>query len=247
MQPMASAARLLCIGPDPVLLKTRKWVLETRFQVEIAFTVSGVQEVVSKQRFDEVVLCHSLRHRERLAISELVKLNNRSATILQLGFATSDRSFRNQNVVEEIPSALLEKISGLIGRLGRLFSPWLLPRWVRPIFDIARRAVTHSFAASDKAFFIAISYRFLAFTLGGAQAAAWGITSVNGLPGVPRSRRHKEKGRSGHSALNRFLVSRALTREIQNHSLRRKIPWRPLLDAVFISAASLRIRNSQRK
>lgn len=60
---------ILCVGRDPVLLKTRRLALVTAgYAVESVASTTGAIERVFQGDFDLILLCTSLREEERLPL-----------------------------------------------------------------------------------------------------------------------------------------------------------------------------------
>jgi hypothetical protein len=55
---------ILCIGHDETLLKTRQWILERQFRVEVVNDLTGLALLVRRHRFDLVIFCQTLSFAE---------------------------------------------------------------------------------------------------------------------------------------------------------------------------------------
>lgn len=57
-------SRLLCMGHDPLLNRTRKLIFEKCFDVTLASALEEAVSLLAEQRFDLVLLCYSLTDEE---------------------------------------------------------------------------------------------------------------------------------------------------------------------------------------
>lgn len=81
---MFPQAGILCVGHDPTLLQTRKWMLEGQFEVELADTLTEALNVLRSRTFDLVLLCHSLNDLECKMICDAVFSQAPATRVLQL-------------------------------------------------------------------------------------------------------------------------------------------------------------------
>jgi hypothetical protein len=70
---MKSEAQVLLVGKDEMLLQTRKLILGTYFQVEIAGRVSHAAQMMAERKFDLIVLCESLSGDECERVAEIAR------------------------------------------------------------------------------------------------------------------------------------------------------------------------------
>jgi CheY-like chemotaxis protein len=116
---MLPKARILCVGHDPMLLQTRKWMLEGEFEVEIADTVPQALELLAipdSHLFDLILLCHSLNDAECKRICDAVFSEGTNTRVLQLNEGWRDlRTLSGplDQVSAARPQTLLQKISEL--------------------------------------------------------------------------------------------------------------------------------------
>jgi DNA-binding response OmpR family regulator len=73
-QPLAAGLKpkILCVGRDPSLNRTRQLVLERQFEVRVAQSVTEAFALLSGQRFDLVLLCYSLSDEECRSAADFV-------------------------------------------------------------------------------------------------------------------------------------------------------------------------------
>lgn len=121
--------RILCIGDDPVLLYSRRLVLETAgYSVESARGVLGTIEQVLLRRFDLVLLCHSITDE---VVGHIVEASTRIAPQTPLLQVTPlDNPFRNQAypaLVSAVPAALLSAIAGQLANHAERYGNHLRP------------------------------------------------------------------------------------------------------------------------
>ncbi len=116
---MFPKSRILCVGHDPMLLQTRKWMLEGEFEVETAETVAQalvLMEMVDQRPFDLVLLCHSLNDQECKLICDAVFSQSTATRVLQLNEGWRDiRSLTGpqEQISAAKPQTLIEKIADL--------------------------------------------------------------------------------------------------------------------------------------
>lgn len=122
---MFPKARILCVGHDPMLLQTRKWMLEGEFEVEIAETVVQavvLLEVLDHRSFELVLLCHSLNDEECKTVCDAVFSKCPGTRVLQLNEGWRDiRSLTGplEQISAARPQTLIEKIAELTRRAQR--------------------------------------------------------------------------------------------------------------------------------
>lgn len=109
--------KLLCTGHDPLLLETRKWMLEKEFEVETADTIEATLKSLDSRAFDLLLLCHSLTDHECEVICAAVFSRTPTARVLQLTGSWSDiRAFigPEEQTSAARPQNLIRKVTGMI-------------------------------------------------------------------------------------------------------------------------------------
>jgi DNA-binding NtrC family response regulator len=70
---MAYQTFLLIYGKDPMLLRTRQWLLQSAgYQVETAETFAEVRKAAALHRVDLLILCHTLKPEDGESAAALV-------------------------------------------------------------------------------------------------------------------------------------------------------------------------------
>jgi hypothetical protein len=114
---MKSEAQILLVGRDEMLLQTRKLILGSYFQVDIAGRVSHAAQLMAERSFDLIVLCSSLAD-ECARIAELARSQDPRPKTLTLS-AKAGHPCGNgagDEVMEEIgPLALMRKSAAMLG------------------------------------------------------------------------------------------------------------------------------------
>ena len=119
---MFPKAKILCVGHDPMLLQTRKWMLEGEFEVEVADIVpEALATLAASDRlsFDIILLCHSLNDQECKTICDAVFSHSTATRVLQLNEGWRDiRSLAGpqEQISAARPQGLIEKITELAQR-----------------------------------------------------------------------------------------------------------------------------------
>jgi hypothetical protein len=72
--PISKRPCILCFGHDQVLLKTRRWMLERQFHVEVAENFQNVGRVAYERSIDLLILCHTLNEDECQQAIHLVRM-----------------------------------------------------------------------------------------------------------------------------------------------------------------------------
>jgi DNA-binding NtrC family response regulator len=128
---MTAQARILVVGRDSMLLRTRQWILQEHFHVEIAGNETAVATLLLKENFDLVILCHSLKTEECRAIVELVRARASRAKILALdsGGVQCGASLPDDRLdYAEGPNALLSKAVEMVHGPGADTAQWTSKR-----------------------------------------------------------------------------------------------------------------------
>lgn len=112
------AAHLLVLGHDEMLTKTRRWILEKHFKVQIASDLSEVATLTREEFFDLLILCHTVQEEEAARAVKLVHSLSQKTKVLRLvsGTPNSDKRTRGEICAPlEGPHVLLERVSALLG------------------------------------------------------------------------------------------------------------------------------------
>jgi CheY-like chemotaxis protein len=120
---MEPIAKILCVSPDPVLLQTRRWILEGYFQVDCAGRLSEAAAMIESQSYDLILLCYSLTAEECRQVHKLVRARSPRSQILALteGRDGCAEAYSNQQMpVAEGPYALLKKVAAMIAPETRI-------------------------------------------------------------------------------------------------------------------------------
>jgi len=107
----------LCVSCDPVLLQTRRWILEGYFQVDCAGRLPEAAAMIESQSYDLILLCYSLRAEECRQIHSLVRTRSPQTQILALTEGSdgcAEAYSDSQMPVGEGPYALLKKAAVMI-------------------------------------------------------------------------------------------------------------------------------------
>ena len=115
---MKSDAQVLLVGKDEMLLQTRKLILGTYFQVEVAGRVSHAAQVMAAGRFDLIVLCESLSEKECERVAELAQTQNprpKTLTLSATGRQSRDHGSGDVLTDEFGPLALARKAAAMLG------------------------------------------------------------------------------------------------------------------------------------
>jgi CheY-like chemotaxis protein len=82
---MASVASILCVGEDPALLSTRVMLLERLgAEVKWATSIAEALEQVANESFVLVVLCHSLKQVDAVALTNATSTQKPPPLIVQI-------------------------------------------------------------------------------------------------------------------------------------------------------------------
>jgi DNA-binding response OmpR family regulator len=115
---MKSDAQVLLVGRDEMLLQTRKLILGSYFQVEVAGRVSHAAQLMAERSFGLIVLCSSLSDHECERVAELARAQKARPKILTLSTTGRQSCGRgaDDEVAEEIgPLALARKAATMLG------------------------------------------------------------------------------------------------------------------------------------
>lgn len=141
---MACLPTILCLGEDPDLLGTRAMLLESLgADVRRATSIVEALEKVTGEQFDLIVLCHSLRQSDAVAICDAVRERKPPPLILKItrsfGFEEERAQLLCDAIVDAHPATLTECVRELLLRRSELRK---LPR-SESRFDDARTSTAH--------------------------------------------------------------------------------------------------------
>lgn len=108
--------RILLVGHDRTLLRTRSSIVNTRWSAENT-SPKDVLAVLSQKDFDLVILCHSLESKEGESLIRLVKENFPKIRILALEKSRGSASHLNADataVSVEGPTEMFHQIEVLL-------------------------------------------------------------------------------------------------------------------------------------
>jgi DNA-binding NtrC family response regulator len=114
---MEPIPKILCVSPDPLLLQTRRWILEGYFQVDCAGRLPEAAAMIASQNYDLILLCYSLRAEECRQIHNLVRANAPQTQVLALtenGDSCAEAYSDWQMPVGQGPYELLKKVTEMI-------------------------------------------------------------------------------------------------------------------------------------
>ncbi|MGA9669228.1 MAG: hypothetical protein WBQ94_08470 [Terracidiphilus sp.] len=115
---MKSDAHVLIVSKDPILLETRKLILEAFFLVEAADGVSCACTLMARRTFDLVVLCYTLSDDECQQVIGLAHEQEprpKVLTLNALGHHCTDSANGHKLMAGDGPSALVKKSAELLG------------------------------------------------------------------------------------------------------------------------------------
>lgn len=109
---------ILCIGHDPLLNRTRRLILQQRFDVKLACTVAEATALLASERCDLVLLCYSLTEEECEAMVEFIHKLPAKTRILALAHGRRENLLlgpQDEEFVSGGPAELLSKASSIAG------------------------------------------------------------------------------------------------------------------------------------
>jgi hypothetical protein len=108
--------KILCVGRDPSLNRTRQLVLERQFEVRVAQSVTEAFALLSGQRFDLVLLCYSLSDEECRSAADFVHGLPSPIRILALAEGRERLALAKQDeeFVSSGPAELLKKAAAMV-------------------------------------------------------------------------------------------------------------------------------------
>ena len=110
---MASLPTILCVGEDPNLLGTRAMLLKSLgAEVKQVTSIAKALEQVAGESFDLIVLCHSLKQSDAVAICDAVRERKLPPLILKItksfGFEEERAQLLCDAIVDAQPATLTE-------------------------------------------------------------------------------------------------------------------------------------------
>jgi hypothetical protein len=114
---VAAKDQILCVGTDPLLLKTREWILSRRFAVTLATGPVALGEVPLDLQVDLVILCYTMSDEQYDEALAIVSRRWPKANILTLRSpAPSGTQASDDHAFDPFrgPEALLATISELL-------------------------------------------------------------------------------------------------------------------------------------
>ncbi len=116
---MNSHARVLVVSRDEMLLRTRKMILGAFFVVQGAGRFSEAATLLTKERFDLVVLCHSLRDGECERLALMAGDQTPRPLILAMSASSAREDIKpwadKQLGVDAGPYGLVKKCAAMLG------------------------------------------------------------------------------------------------------------------------------------
>lgn len=107
--------KLLCLGHDFVLNRTRRLILEKSFDVTLAEELPEAAKLLPESAFAVVLLCYSLTEEESRAALEMVHRVSPEARILMLSEGRLALGPRDQMLLYGGPADLLKKAASMAG------------------------------------------------------------------------------------------------------------------------------------
>src|SRR3974390_592022 len=115
---MNSQSRVLVVSRDEMLLRTRQMILGTFFAVRGAGRFSEAKALLDGNRFDLLVLCHSLTVDECEKLCLLARQQNPRPLVLAMSASShaATRPWADKQIgVDEGPYGLLKKCAEMLG------------------------------------------------------------------------------------------------------------------------------------
>ncbi len=81
---------VLCFGHDEILLKSRQWILERQFRVEVVNDLAAFSLWVGQHRFDLAIFCQTLYLSECQQAIDLLQAHSPRTKVLDLVLSTQD-------------------------------------------------------------------------------------------------------------------------------------------------------------
>jgi DNA-binding response OmpR family regulator len=115
---MNSHARVLVVSRDEMLLRTREMILGAFFAVQGAGRFTEARALMTSNRFDLIVLCHSLTYEESERLAMMAHQQNPRPLILAMGASSrgSTKPWADKQLgVDAGPYGLLKKCAEMLG------------------------------------------------------------------------------------------------------------------------------------
>lgn len=115
---MRSDAHILLVGRDEMVLNTRKLILGTYFQVDVAGRVSHAAQMITDRKFDLIVLCSSLSAGECERVAEVARTQKprpKTLTMSEMGRHPCGDGTGDDMVEEVGPLVLARKVAVMLG------------------------------------------------------------------------------------------------------------------------------------
>lgn len=115
---MGARPKILCLGHDPLLNRTRRLILEKHFDVNLASTVAEAAALLASQPCDLVLLCYSLTDAESSAVVEFIHKLPSETKVLVLGEGRRGSLLlgpQDEEFVSGGPAELLSKAWSMVG------------------------------------------------------------------------------------------------------------------------------------
>ena len=110
--------QVLVVSRDQMLVQTRQWILGTLFRVEGAGRVREAEVLISRRRFDLIVLCYTLSEDECKRMFDLIERQKPLPKVLILTAAGSKPVGcipESALTIEAGPHELLKKAAEIFG------------------------------------------------------------------------------------------------------------------------------------
>lgn len=110
--------QVLMVSRDDILLHTRQLILGAFFEVRTAGRMREAEELISRRRFDLIVLCYTLSEKECRQVLDLIAEQKPRPSVLMLtalGSRPAEPQFVQVTMTEAGPYYLLKKSAELLG------------------------------------------------------------------------------------------------------------------------------------
>ncbi len=111
-------AEVLVFSRDPLLLETRRLILEAFFQARGAGSIEDAETLLALHNFDLIILCSTLTEQECDRVFELAEYQKRRPRILIMGTLGCDRpryAADHMFMTESGPYQLLKRSMEILG------------------------------------------------------------------------------------------------------------------------------------
>ena len=82
--------QILCFGHDAILLKTRQWILERQFRIEVVSDLAAFTLLVGRHGFNLAIFCQTLSLSECQQAIDLLQAHSPRTKVLNLVTSTQD-------------------------------------------------------------------------------------------------------------------------------------------------------------